>query len=93
MKNMWEILRQKETEIERVKKELQALRIVAPLLEEGLAAEAQVAVCPVRSYPTVLEAEPAVEVQVIPPPVRSYPTVQAKPAPAVVAAETKPRWP
>ena len=71
MKNIYEVLRQKETEIEQLKKELQALRIAAPLLEEELAAE----------------------VQVIPPPARSYPTVQAKPAPAVVAVETRTVWP
>jgi len=58
MKNIYEVLRQKETEIERLKKELQALRVVAPLLEEELAAEVQVAPPPVRTYPTV-QAKPA----------------------------------
>jgi len=53
MRNIYEVLRQKETEIEQLKKELQALRIVAPLLEEELVAEAQVVPPPVRSYPTV----------------------------------------
>jgi len=53
MKNIYEVLRQKETEIEQLKRELQALRIVAPLLEEELSAEAQVVPPPVRSYPTV----------------------------------------
>ena len=71
MKNIYEVLRQKEADIERLKKELQALRIVAPLLEEELAAEVQVA----------------------PPPMRTHPTVQAKPAPAAVAVDTKPIWP
>ena len=51
MKNIYEVLRQKETEIERLKRELQALRIVAPLLEEELLPEMQVA-APLRSYPT-----------------------------------------
>jgi len=58
MRNIYEVLRQKETEIEQLKKELQALRIVAPLLEEELVAEAQVVPPPVRSYPTV-QAKPA----------------------------------
>jgi hypothetical protein len=58
MKNIYEVLRQKETEIERLKKELQALRVVAPLLEEELAAEVQIAPPPVRTYPTV-PAKPA----------------------------------
>jgi len=58
MRNIYEVLRQKETEIEQLKRELQALRIVAPLLEEELVAEAQVVPPPVRTYPTV-PAKPA----------------------------------
>jgi len=54
MKNIYEVLRQKETKIEQLKKELQALRIAAPLLEEELAAEVQVIPPPARSYPTVI---------------------------------------
>jgi hypothetical protein len=53
MKSIYEVLRQKEAEIERLKKELQALRVVAPLLEEELATEVQIAPPPVRTYPTV----------------------------------------
>jgi hypothetical protein len=52
MKNIYEVLRQKEADIERLKKELQALRVVAPLLEEELTPELQVAPSPVRTYPT-----------------------------------------
>ena len=52
MKNIYEVLRQKETEIERTKKELQALRIVAPLLEDELTPEVQVTPTQVRTYPT-----------------------------------------
>jgi hypothetical protein len=52
MKNIYEVLRQKEADIERLKKELQALHIVAPLLEEDLTPEVQVAPEPVRTYPT-----------------------------------------
>jgi hypothetical protein len=52
MKNIYEVLRQKEADIERLKKELQALRVVAPLLEEELTPELQVAPPPVRTYPT-----------------------------------------
>jgi hypothetical protein len=36
MKDIYEVLRQKETELERVQNEMQALRIVAPLLEDVL---------------------------------------------------------
>ena len=41
MKNIYELLRQKEVEFERLKSELQALRIAASLLEEDLTAEAR----------------------------------------------------
>ena len=54
MKNIYEVLRQKEMEMERIKMELQALRIAAPLLEEEvLAPELTIQVPPVQSYPTV----------------------------------------
>ena len=53
MRNIYEVLRQKEADVDRLKKELQALRIVAPLLEEELLAEAQAAPATVRNYPTV----------------------------------------
>jgi len=39
MKNIYEVLRHKEEEIERLRKELQALHIVAPLLGEELTEE------------------------------------------------------
>ena len=35
MKNVYEVLRQKELEVSRLKKEVEALRAVAPLLSEG----------------------------------------------------------
>jgi hypothetical protein len=50
MKNIYDVMRQKEMEIESLKKELQALRIVAPLLEEEMTA--QMAPPPVRTYST-----------------------------------------
>ena len=53
MRNIYEVLRQKEADIERLKKELQALRVVAPLLEEELLAETQAAPPTVRNYATV----------------------------------------
>jgi len=57
MRNIYEVLRQKEAEIEQLKRELQALRVVVPLLEEDLVAEPQVVPPTVRSYPTV-QAKP-----------------------------------
>jgi hypothetical protein len=35
MKNVYEVLRQKEMELTRLEKEVEALRLVAPLLSEG----------------------------------------------------------
>jgi hypothetical protein len=39
MKNVYEVLRQKELEVSRLKQEVEALRIVAPLLSEDEKAE------------------------------------------------------
>src|SRR5580658_9395187 len=36
MKNVYEVLRQKEMELTRLEKEVEALRLVAPLLSEGM---------------------------------------------------------
>ena len=35
MKNVYDVLRQKELEVSRVKKEVEALRVAAPLLSDG----------------------------------------------------------
>jgi hypothetical protein len=35
MKNVYEVLRQKELEVSRLKREVEALRVAAPLLSEG----------------------------------------------------------
>ncbi len=40
MKNVYEVLRQKEMELTRLEKEVEALRLVAPLLSEEKEAEA-----------------------------------------------------
>ena len=47
MKNIHDVLRQKENALERLKNEMQALRIVAPLLEENLTPEVQAVTPPV----------------------------------------------
>ena len=39
MKNVYEVLRQKELEVSRLEKEVEALRVVAPLLSEEGEAE------------------------------------------------------
>jgi hypothetical protein len=35
MKNVYEVLRQKELEVSRLKREVEALRVAAPLVSEG----------------------------------------------------------
>jgi len=39
MKDLYQVLRQKELDIERVRKEIEALRFVTPLLSEDTAAD------------------------------------------------------
>jgi hypothetical protein len=48
MKNIYEMIRQKEMQLERLKSELQALRLAAPLLEEDLTEEPPLLSMPVR---------------------------------------------
>jgi len=43
MKNIYDVLQQKEADIDRLRQELQALRIVAPLLEGELEVDPEVA--------------------------------------------------
>jgi len=57
MKNIYDVLRQKEAEFERLKKEVQALRIAAPLLEDELRIDAQAVPTPVLSDPA-MQAKP-----------------------------------
>ena len=49
MKNIYEVIRQKEADIERLKKEVQALLIVVPMLEDGTPVEVQSVPLPVPS--------------------------------------------
>ena len=80
MKNVYEVLRQKEIELARLEKEVEALRLVAPLLsEEKEAAEAA---------KSSFGVSPAQQPMRIP--------QAATPAPAARAAgweETAKRWP
>ena len=52
MKNIYEVILQKKAEFERLKRELEALRTVAPLLEEELSVEVQAMPQPVWTEPT-----------------------------------------
>lgn len=41
MKNVYEVLREKEAQLRQVQMEVEALRVVAPLLSEGSEAESE----------------------------------------------------
>src|SRR5579871_2432654 len=55
MKNVYEVLRQKEMELTRLEKEVEALRLVAPLLSEEKELGAEVTK---TALPTVAAAQP-----------------------------------
>jgi len=51
MKNIYDVMRQKELDIERLKKEIEALRMVAPMLEDKEPArEIVAAASPAKTY-------------------------------------------
>ncbi len=83
MKNVYEVLRQKEMELARLEKEVEALRLVAPLLSEELKDAAD----PTKS---------SFGGQAQPLRIPQAAAVSASPAPAARAAgweETAKRWP
>jgi hypothetical protein len=87
MKNVYEVLRQKELELARLEKEVEALRVAAPLLsdEGALSAESS------SSKPTLTTPTPVQQPIRIP-----QAAVNATPQPAARAAgweDTAKRWP
>ncbi|MGB8782191.1 MAG: hypothetical protein WA718_11325 [Terriglobales bacterium] len=85
MKNVYEVLRQKELELTRLEKEVEALRVAAPLLSDE---KEQLAEAP----------KPSLTATVPPQPVRVPPMVtaaQAAASPARVAGweDAAKRWP
>ena len=50
MKNIYDVLRQKELEIDRLKKEIEALRLVAPMLEDKEPVREVAASTPSKTY-------------------------------------------
>ena len=85
MKNVYEVLRQKEMELARLEKEVEALRIAAPLLNEEKEAVAE------APKPT-LAATPAPQQPIrIPAPVAAAAT--QTPACAAGWEDTAKRWP
>jgi hypothetical protein len=88
MKNVYEVLRQKEMELTRLEKEVEALRLVAPLLSEEKEMAADMAK---PALATAVNAGPQPPARI---PVPSTPTI---PAPQPVRAagwdDSAKRWP
>ncbi|MFY9660765.1 MAG: hypothetical protein WAJ97_09070 [Terriglobales bacterium] len=85
MKNVYEVLRQKELELTRLEKEVEALRVAAPLLSEE---KEQLAEAP---KPTLTAAPPQQAVRI--PPVVAAAQGAAAPARAVGWEDATKRWP
>jgi hypothetical protein len=86
MKNVYEVLRQKELELSRLEKEVEALRVAAPLLSDDKEAGAE-AVATVK--PTLATAAPAPQQPIrIPQPAVAQPTARA-----AGWEDTAKRWP
>lgn len=90
MKNVYEVLRQKEMELTRLEKEVEALRLVAPLLseeKEGSSDAAKPALATAVGGP---QAAPRIAVPAVP-------AIPSIPAPQPVRAagwdDTSKRWP
>jgi hypothetical protein len=86
MKNVYEVLRQKEMELTRLEKEVEALRVVAPLLSEEKEAATEIA------KPALATAVGGPQTARIP-----VPTAPTVPPPQPVRAagweDTAKRWP
>ncbi len=86
MKNVYEVLRQKELELARLEKEVEALRVAAPLLSEDKEMVSDAAV----AKPTLTAAAPNPQQPIrIPQPAVS----QAQTARAAGWEDTAKRWP
>jgi len=84
MKNVYEVLRQKELELAKLEKEVEALRVAAPLLSEEKES-------PIESKPTLAAAAAAPQQPIRIP----QPAVGGSPQPARAAGweDTAKRWP
>ncbi|HET9408035.1 MAG TPA: hypothetical protein VFO39_12420 [Candidatus Sulfotelmatobacter sp.] len=73
MKNVYEVLRQKEMELTRLEKEVEALRLVAPLLsdEKDVSETGKPALAPAVGGPQATVRIPAAPVTPAPQPVRA----------------------
>jgi len=86
MKNVYEVLRQKELELARLEKEVEALRVAAPLLSDDKETVAEIS----DSKATIVGTLPSQQPIRIPQPAAN-PTPQ--PARAVGWEDTAKRWP
>ena len=87
MKNVYEVLRQKEMELTRLEKEVEALRLVAPLLSEEKESVSEIAK---SAMPTAVNA-PQTTTRI---PVAAAPPMPApQPVRAAGWEDTAKRWP
>jgi hypothetical protein len=86
MKNVYEVLRQKELELTRLEKEVEALRVAAPLLSEEMKEQG-----PDAPKPTLTATAPTQPIR-IPPPVVAAATTPV-PARAAGWEDAAKRWP
>lgn len=88
MKNVYEVLRQKELELARLEKEVEALRVAAPLLSDDKESVAEA----ITSKPTLTNATgPQPAIRIPQPAVAAAATPQ--PARAAGWEDTAKRWP
>jgi hypothetical protein len=85
MKNAYEVLRQKEIELARLEKEVEALRLVAPLLSDEKEVNAEI---PKTALPTAVNG-PQAPIRIPSPPV----VPAAQPVRAAGWDDTAKRWP
>jgi len=88
MKNVYEVLRQKELELSRLEKEVEALRVAAPLLSDDKEGVAEA----INSKPS-LTSTPAQQPIRIPQPAAVASATSPQPARAAGWEETAKRWP
>jgi hypothetical protein len=84
MKNVYEVLRQKELELSRLEKEVEALRVAAPLLSDDKDIGSETT----SAKPTLTTAAPTTQPIRIPQPAVNQPTARA-----AGWEDTAKRWP
>jgi hypothetical protein len=88
MKNVYEVLRQKELELSRLEKEVEALRVAAPLLSDEKDAGSEAG-----NKPTLTNPSPAQTPIRIPQPAAVNAAPAPQPARAAGWEDTAKRWP